>query len=322
MRFSLLFALLLILPLAHSLDCVENATLLIFSEQGTLIVAVIILTILIIIGSYLVGIVIRNPVFTVFAKDELYHFAFSLAILFGFSVILYFACASVNMFYTTTLENIGAGSDVCFTSSSNMTKVSLCYLGDAKRDAQRMSESYVEGYISKLMASTWTTTIAIPLMNSYTMAGASWRRVDSTQFDSVLNMFIFPALISLSMQELFIGFISENIIAWLLPIALLLRIFIPTRQMGNMLIALAIGLYIVIPFIYTFNYAMYGIVTKEDCLAYGGMINDAVFGNCLDSDNFWNVARLMPQAFFLPNLAIALLITFLAGVNKALRVIG
>ena len=67
---------------------------------------------------------------------------------------------------------------------------------------------------------------------------------------------------------------------------------------------------------------MYDVIGDDECLAYSGAVQDRWFGGCGEEGSFWSVARLIPQAFFLPNLTIALLVTFLAGVNKALRVIG
>jgi hypothetical protein len=46
-----------------------------------------------------------------------------------------------------------------------------------------------------------------------------------------------------------------------------------------------------------------------------------VFGGCESEVNFWLIARAIPQAFFLPNLMLAFTITFLSGINKALRVV-
>ena len=321
MRFSILISFLLLLPFAHALDCITDASTIIFSEQGTLLVGVIIFTFILIIIAYLAGTAIGNANFIVFAKDEAWHLGFSLAILVCFSAILYFSCSAIDMFYKTTLEEVETSS-ACYSETATMTGVSLCYLSVAKLDAQRMSELYIDNYIGYLMDSTWSVTISIPLTNSFTSAAGAWRRVVSSQYDLVLNMFLFPALLSLSMQELFLGFVSDSIIQWLLPIAFLLRIFIPTRGMGNMLIALSVALYLVVPFVYTFNLAMYDAIPDEECLSVGGAVNDRWFGSCLDYGSFWDVAKLMPQAFFLPNLTIALLITFLAGANKALRVIG
>lgn len=321
MKYSaLLFSLLLLLSVSHSLECLENATDYILSEQGVLIVGVLVFTMLIIIIAYIAGTFTGNPNFLVFAKDEAWHFGFSVLILLLFSMILLLACNSVDFFYKTTLEELG--TTTCYSSTAEMTAVSICYLDQAKRDAERIAENAIDEYVDKLMSSTWSATISIPLLNSVTSAAGAFRRIDAFQYDTVLYTFIFPALVSFNMQQLFLTFISDVVLKWILPAAFVLRIFPPTRQMGNMLIALSIGLYVIVPFMYTFNLAMYDVINEDYCTDYYGIIWDGAFGGCGDTGNFWDVARLLPQAFFLPNLTIAFLIAFLVGVNKALRVIG
>jgi hypothetical protein len=134
------------------------------------------------------------------------------------------------------------------------------------------------------------------------------------------------------MQKLVLNFISDNLVVWILPIAFVFRAFFPLRQMGNVLIALSIGLYVLVPFMYAFNLAMYDAVFN-DCTTYSKLVCDFVVDGCtpinLSTDitctnpgSFWNVARLLPQAFFLPNLTIAVFITFMGAVNKALKAIG
>jgi len=318
-----LYLLLLIPPFSNAaLSCITDATSIILSEQGTLISGVIIFTVIIIAIAYLLGSFTGNPAFTVFAKDEAYHLGFSIALLISFSVIILFSCSAVDMFFKTTFEKIGAGSSPCYESGENMTATALCFLDGAKSDAQRLSERYIDENIHYMMWSTYTVSLNIPLMNTFSASAGAYKRVIASQYDTTLNMFVFPALLSLRMQELFLGFVSENVIRWLLPIAFLFRIFIPTRQMGNMLIALSIGLYLIVPFMYAFNLSAYEIIGSEECNQFRTAIEDNHFGGCGDQNSFWAVARLIPQAFFLPNLTIAILIAFLTGANKALRVIG
>lgn len=127
------------LSVSHSLECLENATDYILSEQGILIVGVLVFTMLIIIIAYIAGTFTGNPNFLIFAKDEAWHFGFSVLILLLFSMILLLACNSVDFFYKTTLEELG--TTTCYSSTAEMTAVSLCYLDQAKRDAERIAEN-------------------------------------------------------------------------------------------------------------------------------------------------------------------------------------
>jgi hypothetical protein len=190
------------------------------------------------------------------------------------------------------------------------------------------------------MDSTFSWSIQLPLVDSYTITGAAYKRIISNQYDMILNSFLIPALVSISMQKLLLNFINEDAIRWILPIAFLLRIFIPTRQMGNILIALSLGLYVIVPFMYVFTLSMYdasiNMCNTSGSYSYANAVCDSPIDSyscpvtnavteaqvCSNTDGFWNVASLVPQAFFLPNLTLVVLITFFGSVNKALKVIG
>jgi len=317
----------------ESSNCLDNATCIVMSEQGVVMLAVIALIVVVIAASYMLGSFLQNPAYIVFAKDEAYHLAFSLVILVALGGIILFLCNMMNMFYGSIFEYMYIGDvgdeSACYYEGREMHSLSSCYLDMIENDAKRMSQSYIENYIGYLMDSTFTFTIQIPLFNSYTASAGAYRRIIPSQYDMILNMFLVPSLMSISMQKITLDFINENAIQWILPAAFVLRFFPPTRQMGNILIALAIGLYVIIPFMYVFNLSMYEIAF-EDCNKYADIICDnAVDGGCSspestceNPDSFWNVARLIPQAIFLPNLTIAIFITYLASANKALRVIG
>jgi hypothetical protein len=326
----LLFALLALAVSHAALSCLNNATDIILTEQGINIIAVVMFTIVLIACAYMAGSFFTNASYIVFAKDELWHLGFSLALLFGFSGVLLLSCGIIDMFFESLFANIGPLPSGCF-SGGTMQTTANCYINLARSNAIRISESYIQNYLDKLMDSTFSWSFQIPVFNAYTSTAGAYKRIISNQYDIILNSFLVPALMSISMQKIMLGFISENIIQWVLPIAFLLRVFIPTRQMGNILIALSIGVYIIVPFMYVFNFAMYDVVSSPtDCMDFKEAVCDnAIDSNCVppdiacgNPDGFWEVGRLIPIAFFLPNLTLAILITFLGAIHKALRVIG
>ncbi len=323
--------LLLIVTLSFQASCLDfgDAENTILSEQGTNIILVFMLTALLIASAYMIGKTINKVDFVVFAKDEAYHLGFSLVALLSIGGVLIFSCYAMDMFYESLFENLSSElSAGCYNSpGQGMNVVSSCYMNKMKKFAAGMSESYIDHYIDELMESTFTYNIQIPLLTSYSSTAGAYRKVISNQYDIINNSFLIPALMSISMQKLALDFINENVLRWILPVAFLLRVFIPTRPMGNVLIALVIGLYVIVPFMYVFNYAMNDAISG-DCHLFSDAICDYVVDSydcantCTNSDGFWNVGRLIPQAFFLPNLTIAILVTFMTSINKALRVIG
>jgi hypothetical protein len=311
--------LILLASVGFSASCVDSVSNIILTEQGGNIAIVLMLTVMVIAIAYMIGSATGNPRATIFAKDELYHLGISLLLLVGFTGIVGFSCQVMDYFYVSTFEQLGNLS--CYIEGRDLGSVSKCYIKLAKNDADQIAKQYLKENIDNQMFSTFSITIQIPLLDAFTSSADAYKKVYAQQYDMVLNSFIIPALLSLSMQKILLEFITDNVIKWVIPIAFLFRVFFPTRQMGNFLIALAVGLYVLIPFMYTFNLAMYDIVSL-DCANFSGATNDIVFGGGCSIYGFWNVGRLMPQAFFLPNLTLALFITFMGAINKALRVIG
>jgi hypothetical protein len=210
-----------------------------------------------------------------------------------------------------------------------MQTVATCYIGMVKADGQAISENYINEYVGKMMDSTFSWSLQLPLVTSYTSTAGAYKRIVSNQYDTILNSFLVPALMSIGMQKIALDFINENMVNWVLPSAFVLRFFIPTRHMGNLLIALVVGVYVLVPFMYVFGFAMYdALLTTGDCDSFKAAVYDfhvdggSDVATCGNPNSFWHVARLIPQAFFLPNLTIVVLITFLTAMHKALTVIG
>jgi hypothetical protein len=327
-------ALLLIMlaGVAHP-SCISDATDIVWADDnGPLLLAVIGLNVIVVTFAYMIGNVFHQTQYSVFAKDETYHLMFSIFMLVGFSAVLMFSCTLIEYFYHGVFANLGDLESGCYVGAgSGMNSAASCYINLAKSDATRLSKSYIQKHINYLMDSTFSFSLAIPLMNSYTAIPGAFRRVVSNQYDMILNTFLIPSMMSLSMQRIGLDFINENVIRWILPSAFFLRFFIPTRQMGNMLIALSLGLYVLVPFMYVFNLAMYDAVLS-DCGDYAQAACDDVVDTyscsgspevtCENPDSFWMVGRLIPQAIFLPNLTLVVLITFLSAAHKGLRVVG
>ncbi|NYZ74158.1 hypothetical protein H0O00_03370 [Candidatus Micrarchaeota archaeon] len=327
--------LLLAITAVHAGSCTADATGVILSEEGTNILLAMMFVVMVVAAAYIAGTALSNANYIVFAKDEAYHLAFSVLMLAAFSGIVLMSCGLGDMFYSSVFQNMGNLPTGCYAPDKGMNSTAICYAGAVQADAQKMAASYIKNNIGMIMDSTWAFSIQWPLMNTYTSSAGSYRKIIANQYDMVLNSFIIPALVSVSMQKLLLEFVTTSVIQWILPSAFILRIFIPTRQMGNILIALSLGLYVLVPFMYVFSFAMYDAVgTKEDCEKFALAACDPVVDNydcgdadsaketCTNPDSFWNVSRLLPVAFFLPNLTIAVLITFLGAVHKGLRVLG
>jgi len=306
--------------------CANNLSDVVQSEAGAYIGIAIAFTILIIVLAFMAGTVTNNANLLVFYKDELYHLLFSVVILLGFSTIFYFSCASFSYFMDTTFTSAFASagvSNICYSGMESPQTVATCYFSHLESQMRAFVTLALRSSINNEMDSTLVISVTNPVSGGVYLPFTAYKRTYAMQYEMLANAFAMPALVSLSMQKILLGF-SGDLVKWLLPIAFFLRILLPTRQMGNMLIALSLALFIIIPVFYAINGAMDQLVSNQ-CHSYDGnpgFIKDAVMGDCDSGTSFWLVARALPQAFFLPNLTLALVVTFLSGISKALKVIG
>ena len=195
--------------------CISNATDVILGPTNGvegLLMIVITLTIVIIAIAYMIGSAGGNANLTVFAKDEIYHLGFSIVILLGMSGIMFGACSFMNMYDRRHLRQPGTLSAGCYTTGAGMLDVATCYSGMALTIRQSISTIYIQDYINYIMDSTFSWSLQFPLVNSYTSTAGAYKRIVSNQYDMILNSFLVPAMLSISMQKLALQFINDNVV--------------------------------------------------------------------------------------------------------------
>jgi hypothetical protein len=313
------FILLVLMSLSFSeaLTCSSNATkyILDFDDNKVLLPVILALTVFIIVIAFIIGKTTNNQAFIIFYKDELFHLFFSLILLAGFSGILYFSCEATKAFLDFSFS--AAGVDDPCASKETLLDVSYCFTDKIYSEARQFSSSLIECMIDSTMHSTWGLSLYIPFFGGISVLTHAYRKTYALQYDSLNTIYIIPSLISLGMQKLFIQFIIDYGEMYLLPLGFFLRLFPGTRQIGNLVIAFALGLFTIIPLMYSLNLAMYTLKPAYD----QSITTDHVLQAC-NGYTFDNAAKLIPQAFFLPNLTLAIFITYTSAVNKALKVLG
>ncbi|MBI2079611.1 hypothetical protein HYT84_02510, partial [Candidatus Micrarchaeota archaeon] len=302
--------------------CEANVASYVFKNVGGEIGIIILLTVIIIALAYMAGQFVSKPEYTVFAKDEAFHLGISVLLLIMIGSIVYTSCITTKTFLSYGAEKLKLESScyIAFKSNQNVTRLASCYVSEVEKDIKKMISISYNREIGLQMDSTWAFTLYTPLGGVTTPTNA-FKKTWSSQYGMINSMYLTPALISVTAQKVALESIAVYAFNVILPLAFFFRILIPTRPLGNMLIALAVGLYILIPFSYSLHGMMYESVLS-DCSKFESTIKDIVLGGCNDQLNFWTVARVIPQAYFLPNFTLALFVTFLAAINKALRVIG
>lgn len=322
-----LFMLLLILAISFaSLDtCTQDVLSIVKSEQGELIGIVIALTTVAIVLIYLVGKFTEKVEYIVLAKDEAYHLLLSAILLISFGGVITTGCLISESLTQFTVSATNVNMPCPISVPSVTAACNLQYL-EAKVD--NMIYTLTHYQIKYLQDSGWAYSAGNILEGeTKTTMMEAYKKVYANEIDILLSSYIFPVRLSISMQKTALKLIDETIITWILPIAFLFRFFPPFRSAGNILLGICLALYIIFPLFMIFNFLMYYSVAS-DCNKYVELFKDKPLDReiglptCGSPISLWEISTLIPLAFFLPNLAIALTITFIAAVDKALRVIG
>ncbi len=316
----LIFLFLISLSSANAYTCANDFGTKFIGDLGGPIGIAIFLTVLLIVISFMVASITNNPNFTIFYKDELFHFGVSALMLVSIASVFYFSCTVTTTFMDAALTNLGSGGTLgCYGGTESPQIVAKCYTTKMEGIAKSALRGAVRDNLRQEMDSSYTFGLFNPITGGIITPIGAYKRTYAAQLDMVANTFIMPALISISTQKLIIEF-SQDIVLFIIPVGIFLRFLPPTRQLGNIFLAIALGIYVILPVIYSINGIMDDTVFAG-CAGVADITGDVVMGGCNSQYGFWNVARIIPYAYFLPNMSLAIFITFLSAINKALRVI-
>ncbi|MBU0586339.1 hypothetical protein KJ780_02410 [Candidatus Micrarchaeota archaeon] len=323
------------------LDCAFDTVTTIRDDAGDIISLVIILMVFLLTAIYTYATVFNKAEYLILVKDEFFHLGISVMMLLFFGVAMTMGCTLISEVFSSAYSQLETPelSDPCNPGAGTATVQSLssCYIGMMERDGERIIQAYTNANIRlQIEASGYINYFG--LMQGSIFAPYAHLRAYAMFIDTLNNMFAVPAYISIKAQSIFIRFFlgdefggRSTILEFLLPGAFVLRFFPPTRQAGNMIIAFASGIYLIVPVFVALNGMTYAFIfTEADKLSYSFLANDLVLtGGVYNSGDLalsstttlLEVARLYPQAFLLPNLLIVVLVTFISSMNKALKVL-
>lgn len=275
---------------------------------------------------YFFGTMISRAEWILHAKEEFYHLLFSILLIVSFIGIIAFTNTMVNEVFESAKANLNLQDDC--TGFLGVQQISTCYMKMMKNDAEKIIRYYSTKYIEYLLDSAQYVSY-YGFTKGTTYSPSAYKRTWSMTMDNINNLFVLPAYISIQVQYVFVSFFvgdsngpsSSSVFTFILPAAFILRFFPVFRDSANLMIAISLGLYVLIPFLIALNGMMYSAVLTN-CNDYSAIINDAVLGNCDSTGNFFQVASIYPQAFLLPNMIITIFITYAMAMSKALRMIG
>ena len=266
--------------------------------------------------AYMYSKVREDPATGVWAKDEAYNLVISLLLFVG-----------ILMFFT------GACS-IAFSYAGNKSPI----------DASQM---YLDGLLQSNGLNVLRTLQSDSLQNQldatkYSYLGLSpfWgdgvapranRKAYSAQREYLIDLYL-PIVASLTAQKYVLQGIAWMGASVLLPFAFVLRLVPPTREFGNMLLALFFGMYIVAPTLYAMSAEVfannvqnittpYSVTSLQEFQSYG-LDNSQTPPADIKDTTFYRIGSVLPQAIFIPNLVILVTVTSIMAVSKALRAIA
>ncbi len=285
-------------------------------------------TVLVLALIYMLATGFNKVEYLIIAKDEFFHLGVSIVLLLSFGLVMESGCGIIGSAFDFAYQNMSKVGDQCYLPTGSVQEIATCSMQIMEDDATGLINTYTKQNIDFQMdASAYISYFGIT--GGVTLGPQAHQRTWAIFVDNVKNMFTIPAYLSIRAQNIFIRFFLGTsdtagvIIQYLLPAAFLFRFFPPLRQIGNMMIAFAAAIFIIIPFFVALNGIMYLYTfTPDECVKYSALIDDKVLGGCSLDTNILKVARLYPQAFLLPNLIIVIFITFISSINKAFKVLG
>ncbi|MFH0927661.1 MAG: hypothetical protein V1822_03715, partial [Candidatus Micrarchaeota archaeon] len=139
----------------------------------------------------------------------------------------------------------------------------------------------------------------------------------------LIDLYI-PLAMMIELQKLFLNVALPGVVAIILPTALLLRLIFATRDIGNILIALAFSIYFVLPLLYIVSFSATDSVVQQ----LGGantqnpfekfdIAKDGIVGDWLIK-----IGYVAVMAILLPNIAMIGIVTMTMALSKGLKGFG
>jgi len=265
----------------------------------------------------------EDPATGVWAKDEAYNLLISVLLFAGLLIFFTGSCSFAQSY-----------------SNSDPLRASQQYLDTlAQTNGLNLLRTLTfDSITNQLDATKYLYTGMTPFFgDGVAMRGD--RKAHSAQREYLMDLYL-PIIASINAQK----YILQGI-AWmgayvLLPFAFVMRLVPPTREFGNMLIALFFGLYIVVPFMYAVSGQVfmdnvmnipskpvppdgpYRVDTSLEIFHSYGLDNSQIRTGGVADTMFYKIGSTIPQAIFLPNLVIIVAVSCIMALSKALRAIA
>lgn len=265
--------------------------------------------------AYMYSKIKEDPAIGVWAKDEALNVGISMLLFFG--IIAFFSASC------TLAQEYANGNPILLSQQY------LDYL--ILKNGLDLAKELSFGSLQNQLDSARFIYIGLtPFFGSGVSPKANLR-AHSSHKEYLIDLYL-PIIASLNAQKYILQGIAWVGASVLLPFAFIMRLIPPTRDFGNMLIALFFGLYIIVPTMY----AMSGKVFMENIIEKTPYTTDSSLNKftsyALDNAQnpvnppyrtvFYKIGSTLPQAIFLPNLVIVVVVSCVMALSKALKAIA
>ncbi|NYZ60622.1 hypothetical protein H0O01_02895 [Candidatus Micrarchaeota archaeon] len=263
-----------------------------FAEAMPIIGAAIAISIAIAALAYMAGSFTKDPHLLVFSKDQLFHTFVSVLLVMSIQGIFYSVC----MFAS------GA-------AGGEMQNTSLNYLRELRVDGSQMLTQIMKRSIEYKFTAAYYTAYQVPYMGGESYWWEAYNNAYARHLE-ILFDFVMAGYVSAGVQYTLLGMLPQIALGVMVPLGLLLRCIPKARDSGNMVLALALALYVVIPF----TYAVHSSMRDTSVPWFTGALDDS-------GVSFENAALYLFQTVFLPNLSLVVFATAVGGLMKVAKVI-
>lgn len=326
LAFATVLLLLSIAPALHAADYLQVCTPDQLGKNGgnELIAISFMLITLAIAGAYMYGKGMSSPEAEVWARDEATNLVITVLLFAGLVAFFQGACALAQGY--TGNSPFEASYQYLDRLVYNQAAPAIKFLVSESLENQKDATKYL--YIGM-----------VPYTGHGVAPDANLRALSANK-EFLVDLFL-PMAASLSAQKQILQVIELVASGVLLPFAFILRLIPPTREMGDMLIALFFALYIVAPTVYAMSGAAFETVVSEPMmhmatrtyLAGSPPVPQQVTEPIYDFYDFsmqgghgtaawlYRIGTVLPQAIFIPNLVIVIVTTCAMAMAKGLRAI-
>lgn len=263
-----------------------------FEESLPIIGAAIALSIAVAAIAYMAGGFTRDPRMLVFSKDQIFHTFVSVLLVLSIQGIFHSMCI---------FASDAAGED--------MQSASLRYMRELRLDGGTMLTQIMKRSIEYKFEAAYYTAYQVPFLGGESYWWEAYNNAYARHLEILFDM-VMAGYVSAGVQYNIIKLLPQIALGVMVPLGLVLRCVPKARDAGNMVLAVALALYVVIPFTYAVNSSMRG---TEVPWFTGGLDDTGV--------SFEDAAVYLLQTVFLPNLSLVVFATAVGGLIKVAKVI-